>query len=407
MISDNSPNLINALNGSGIQPVADVVYNHRDGGSYEDNPAARNYHQNYPNGCGTATPYPVNGKARYRLPVSGTCPNGVCNYYFKFSSASGNSGFHGRDYKLYFQTSIVGYQNLAAINEVEPNGGGGCGGEPNQLVPLGVDILAEIDGSGCTIDEFQINLADGQFNPSGDFIELYIEEIGGGGTGIDIRPFELYTNVQGGNIIGQLAMQTRTDFSGLPSGQGGMNYLNFKPNGINATCMTGDEDFPFFFFDVETRYQNTRDTYNAWSKWLIQDMGFGGLRMDAVKHFEPPFVGQLLDYLAGQGTSPSLVVGEFFDGSPTLLKNWVDAVNASKTSNDVPVRVFDFAMRNALKDACDGFGDKRTLFNSGLVDAAGMSGFSVVTFINNHDFRSFGAACAERPYVSIRLYSYK
>lgn len=383
-------NLIAALNSSGIQPVADVVYNHRDGGEYEDNPAARNYHQNYPNGggCGgfPATPYPVNGKARYRLPVSGTCPGGVCNYYFKFSSASGNPGFHNKPYKLYFQTSVVGFQNLPAINEVEPNGGGQCG-QPNQLVPLGVDLLASIDASGCTIDEFQIDLLDGQFNPAGDFIELYIEEIGGGGTGIDIRPFELYTNVQGGNIIGLLAMQTRTDFTGLPSQQGGMNYLNFKPNGINPTCMTGDEDFPFFFFDVETRYQNSRDVYNEWSRWLIQDMGFGGLRMDAVKHFEPPFVGQLLDYLSANSASPSLVVGEFFDGSPTLLKGWVDAVNASKSSNDVPVRVFDFAMRDALKNACDNFGDKRNLFNSGLVDAVGMNGFSVVTFVNNHDFR--------------------
>ncbi len=391
--------LIATLNGSGIQPVADVVYNHRDGGEYEDNPAARNYHQNYPNSCGTATPYPVNGKARYRLPVSGTCPGGVCNYYFKFSSASGNAGFHNRPYKLYFQTSLVGFQNLPAINEVEPNGGGDCN-QSSQTIPLGVDFLASIDGSGCTVDEIHIALSDGQFNSSGDFIELYIEEINGGGTGIDIRPYGLWSTKDNANIIGQLAMQTRTDFSGLPSGDGAMNYLNFKPNGINATCMTGDEDFPFFFFDVETRYQNTRDIYNEWSRWLIQEMGFGGLRMDAVKHFEPPFVGQLLDHLSSINASPSLVVGEFFDGSPSLLKGWVDAVNASKSSNDVPVRVFDFAMRNALKDACDGFGDKRNLFNSGLVDAAGMSGFSVVTFINNHDFRGPGEPVQQDPMLA-------
>jgi glycosidase len=395
-------NLITALNGAGIQPVADVVYNHRDGGAFEDNPAARNYHQNYPNGCGTATPYPVNGKARYRLPVSGTCPGGVCNYYFKFSSASGNPGFYNRPYKLYFQTSVVGYQNLPAINEVEPNGGGDCNpDQPSQTIPLGVDILATIDSDpDCRTDEFHIALTNAQLNPAGDFIELYIEEINGGGTGIDIRPYGIWSTKDNADIIGQFAMQTRTDFSGLPSGDGAMNYLNFKPNGINPTCMTGDEDFPYFFFDVETRYQNTRDIYNQWSQWLIEDMGFGGLRMDAVKHFEPPFVGQLLDYLSSVSASPSLVVGEFFDGSPTLLKGWVDAVNASKTSNDVPVRVFDFAMRNALKDACDGINDKRNLFNSGLVDAAGMSGFSVVTFINNHDFRGPGEPLQNDPMLA-------
>ena len=100
---------IAAMAANGIYPIADVVYNHRDGGEWEDNPAVRDYIMNYPDGggCGgfPATPYPVNGKMRYRLPLGGGSGNVAGDYYFKFSSASGDPGFHGREYKLYFTTT--------------------------------------------------------------------------------------------------------------------------------------------------------------------------------------------------------------------------------------------------------------------------------------------------------------
>ncbi|MEK7257116.1 MAG: MopE-related protein, partial [Bacteroidota bacterium] len=73
------------------------------------------------------------------------------------------------------------------------------------------------------------------------------------------------------------------------------------------------------------------------------------------------------------------------------LRSWVDSVvahmNASTIAN-VDVRAFDFALRGALKNACDLFGyDARNVFNSGMVDGAGMGGFNAITFVNNHDYR--------------------
>ena len=388
--------LISALQSNGMEAVADVVYNHRDAGDWENNPAVGNYMLNYPNVGNTCnngvTPYPVNGKVRWRFPVGGSSGNNADEYRFRFSSASMGIGFHNRSYKVYFQTSQVGWQGLSDQSEVEPNGGMPCGNiNEYTTITLGRNMLATIDPGGCAVDVFLVDLQNGQFNPAGDFIEIYLEQVGGDGTGIDVRPYDVYSESRSMSLFSDLDLQTRTDFTNLPSGQGGMNYLNFKPNGIDPTCLEGDWDFPFFFFDVDQRQSSTQDVYNEWSEWLINQAGFsGGLRMDAVKHFDPAMVTNLLNYLSSQGIEPGMIVGEIFDASTGRLNGWVNDVNNGLSAN-VDVRAFDFNLRSALKDACDQhffnfFYDVRNVFNSGM-EAAGASSFSVVTFVNNHDFR--------------------
>lgn len=404
--------LIAALQSNGMKAVADVVYNHRDGGAYEDNPGVRNYIMNYPNvgnACNNgATPYPINGKVRWRLPVGGSTGNNAGNYYFKFSSASGEAGFHGRGYNLYFETSQAGWLNMSDLLENEPNGGGDCSTPSNQTtITLGRNMQATIDnpsGTGCGVDEFLVVLSPGDFNSAGDYLDIYVSQNGGDGTGVDIRPYGLYASPRSADIINELALQTRTDFTNLPSGQGGMNYLNFKPNGEDPTCLEGDWDFPYFFFDVDQRQQSTQDVYNEWSKWLITSAGFtGGLRMDAVKHFDPSMVTNLLNYLSSQGIEPGMIVGEIFDSSTGALNGWVGSVNNGLTAN-VDVRAFDFSLRSALKEACDQhyfnfFYDTRNIYNAGMV-AAGASSFDAVTFVNNHDFRGPNEPVQDNPLLA-------
>ena len=89
-----------------------------------------------------------------------------------------------------------------------------------------------------------------------------------------------------------------------------------------------------------------------------------------------------------------MIVGEFYDGNAALLNNWVNSVyNAmdADTRAAMVCRVFDFTLRDALKQACDGFGyDVRNLYGSNMV-AQGGTPSRVVTFCNNHDFRDAGA----------------
>lgn len=113
--------------------------------------------------------------------------------------------------------------------------------------------------------------------------------------------------------------------------------------------------------------------------------------MDAVKHFSPAFVGDLLDSMHLYGMNPSLVVGEWYSTNASELSGWVHNVKASMepaTLAAIQPKIFDFTLRENLRQACDDGGfDVRNIFNGSLRDASGLSGFNIVTFTNNHDFR--------------------
>lgn len=380
--------LLNHMTAIGLRPVADMVMNHRDGGKAEDNPAVKSYITSYDwnkanNGD---NPFPSD-RFRCLLPLGGTSGNGAGDYYFKLSSASGHSRFYDKQYKLYMQTSKVGYQNLPALSESEPNGGGDCGQGNNDL-PLGVDLFGNIDALECKTDEFHVHLYAGDFNPAGDYLEIYMANPNGDYS--DHRFYGIWSSSRGQDIAGDLIYQTYTDFSGMPSGLGEMHWDCFKPNFTNSTGLKGDQDGMFFFYDYDQNTTCTRDALFAWAKWNCQTLGIKGFRLDAVKHFPASFVGDLLDYLHDEGIDLDLIVGEWYGTNTGELAGWVnDVLNAmdADTKAAMQPKIFDFALRESLRQACDVYGyDARNIFTSSL-NAAGLSGYHIVTFVDNHDFR--------------------
>ncbi len=388
---------IAALKNNGLSPVADVVYNHRDGGNPEVNPAVKAYITTHY----TAAKQPMPSDRYYvRLPLGGTSGNGAGDYYFKLSSKSGASRFVGADYRLYMSTSTR-TASLATVNEVEPNGGGDCG-QAFQTYALNANLLGELDGaaSGCQTDEFKVTIGVGDFAAAGDYLNLYVTNTGGYS---DHRFYGIWNASAARDVAGDLEYLSYTDFTAMPSGQGAMNFENFRPNSANAstTYLDGDWDYPYFFYDYDQSQPTTVSALNAWTQWLMTNVGIEGLRMDAVKHFPPAFVGQLLSHLEANGQAPSIAVGEFFDGNPTLLASWINGVSAAAPGLTTPIRAFDFSLRDALKQACDNASyDVRNVFSAGLVDAAGMSGFNSVTFVNNHDFRGPGEPVQSDPLLA-------
>jgi len=396
--------VITAFQNNGIQSVADVVYNHRDGGSPEDNTAVEGWIENY--NCTKANAgdnaYPSD-RFRCYLPLGGASGNGAGTYYFKIRSASLHPNYYNKEYKLYMETNTTGFQNLPEDTEDESSGGNGGGdcGQGNNTLQLGIDMVANIDDVGscfgsCGIDEFQLSITAGNFDAAGDTLWIYMTNPNG-----DYSDHYI-TGIWDGSadIQSQVKYQTYTDFTNLPSGRGGMNYTNFKPNG-NPTQLNGDWDWMWFFYDYDQSVQATVDTLNVWSKWLWEDVGIRGLRMDAVKHFDPAYTGDLMDYLHDNAIDPGMVVGEFFDNNPSVLADWVASVESNMdadTKAAIKIRAFDFSLRASLKDACDAFGyDVRNVFNSGMVESTAASGFNVVTFVNNHDFRDEGQPVQNDP----------
>lgn len=379
-------NMLAAFTTQGIAPVADVIFNHRDGGQAENNPSVKDYITNYY--IAAKQPFPSD-RFRCALPLGGTTGNGAGDYYFKISSKTGDGRFNNYGYKVYLETKTKGWQNLPDVNEAEPNGGGDCS-QPNNDIELGRNLFATLETtSGCGTDEFHLNLKSADFNPAGDTLFVYLTNTGGYS---DHRIYGIWSSARSTDIVNDLQYQTYTNFSGLPSGRGQMNYEFFKPNSANAatTYLSGDWDAMDFFYDYDQFQPQTKDTLISYAKWNWTDLGVRGFRMDAVKHFSPQFVGDLLNALHHAGMDPSLVVGEWYSTSAFELKGWVNDVYSNMepgTKDAIQPKIFDFALREQLRQACDdGSFDVRNVFTGSLRDQ-GLSGYNVVTFVNNHDFR--------------------
>lgn len=384
----------------GINAVADVVYNHRDGGKAENNDAVENYIENYvwTKADSGYNPYPYDRWRSFIL-LGGTSGNDAGDYYFKVSSASGHNRFNGFKYNIYMETKTVKWQNQTDISEHEPNGGGDCSQDFNDIT-LGVNMNAFVDDPAtCRTDEFHLNLKSTDFNSAGDTLFIYFGRRNSDYS--DLRVYGIWSGPRSMDIADEIIYQTYTDFTNLPSSKGLMNYENFKPNNTNITKLDGDWDWPWFFYDYDQNVKSTRDVLYNWTRWLWEDVGIRGFRMDAVKHFPPNFVGDLFDSLYIHGIYSKLNVGEFFDANPITLNQWITDVYSSmetSTITELNPRIYDFALRQSLKDASDTYGyDVRNVFNSGIVDGAAGSGFNVVTFLNNHDFRETGQEVVNDP----------
>jgi alpha-amylase len=239
------------------------------------------------------------------------------------------------------------------------------------------------------VDEFHLDLAASDFNSAGDTLFIYFGRRNSGYS--DARIYGIWSGPRSMNIINDLFYQTYTDYGGFPSGLGIMNWANFKPNLDNSTGLAGDWDSPYFFSDYDQFQEDTKEKLIDWTKWNWENVGMRGVRMDAVKHFTPEFVGDLLDSLHASGMDPGLVVGEWYSTNSAELAGWVNSVlnymePATKTA--ITPRIFDFFLREHLRQSCDNeIFDVRNVFQGSITDASGLSGYHIVPFLNNHDFR--------------------
>ena len=407
--------VISVFREKGINAVADVVYNHRDGGSMETNPVVQQYvDRGLSPSCGTGfvyndpsyNPYPSD-RFRYILPLGGNTGNDTGDYYIKLSSLTQSPKYFNSPYTFYAETGRKGNQNQPPVVQLRPDGGADCG-EPDITVPLGISVSSRTAGGSCFTDQYHIHLGSSDFSRSGDTLFIYIHNNsfpnGDPPNYSDHRIYGLWNAQQSADISRQLTILTNTNYNHLPSGKGAMNYSNFHPDGIHCSVLGRDWDYPYYYSDYAQDNPNTQTVLANWTQWLWKTIGIRGLRMDAVKYFDPRFVGGLLTTLHASGINPGLVVGEYWDSEDNIGR-WIGAVLGSMTGGadtSIQVRAFDFPLRSALKDACDLFGDDvRHVYESGIVHAGtGSSGNHVVTFINNHDLRGPGQPVQNDPLLA-------
>jgi alpha-amylase len=171
--------------------------------------------------------------------------------------------------------------------------------------------------------------------------------------------------------------------SGTPdSGRFPKNPSNFVPQVPRDPNLGGPvaDDFPF---GRELAPINARppryvfDNLIAAGDWLTRALDAQGYRVDDVKGLSTDFLHPFLNSKAMAG---KFAVGEFFDGNPVLVNQWIFNL---KGMNGRP-SAFDFPLKFMLNGMCNNPGR----FNMADLDHAGLVGispFNAVTFAENHD----------------------
>ena len=124
------------------------------------------------------------------------------------------------------------------------------------------------------------------------------------------------------------------------------------------------------------------------ARWLVEEIGFDGFRYDFVKGYGSWMVTAIQEYRYVRGGTPFKPFGVAENwSSARTIDNWTAETNAW---NDNPVNAFDFPLRDALKQLCDGYAFRMT-------DLPGWDSFvrlqplRSVTFVDNHDTSDGGS----------------
>ena len=173
------------------------------------------------------------------------------------------------------------------------------------------------------------------------------------------------------------------------------NWTNFYPNN-NYICCSNEQNSPYWGPDISYESSSFGLSSNAiynpmqsvnhmrngmrnWLLWYKKQVGFSGLRIDAIKHFPAYIVEDFLwnlqhGNLWASGTDDMFAVGEWVGGASELDQWCNDVQNRAGT--------FDFSLRNALVGIIQGNGN----FDLGTVPNFQQSNrLRTVPFVNNHD----------------------
>ncbi|MCC6460649.1 MAG: lamin tail domain-containing protein [Saprospiraceae bacterium] len=145
-----------------------------------------------------------------------------------------------------------------------------------------------------------------------------------------------------------------------------------------------------WYYGAPTLLGSMGDSLIMWGRWLVNDIGYDELRLDAVKHIDPWFIKKFL--IESKNGDQPFAIGESFEyGSANLVNYWTEVQKPENSGGvkNAKISLFDFPLRGALKsvlNTTDGSIDLyNTLGNAGLVWGTTMGGFDVVTWLESHD----------------------
>ncbi|MBM7557751.1 alpha-amylase domain-containing protein [Halanaerobacter jeridensis] len=140
---------------------------------------------------------------------------------------------------------------------------------------------------------------------------------------------------------------------------------------------TYDKDY-LLGADVDYENKKVQHELKEWGAWLVNDIGFDGFRIDAVKHIDSNFIDQWLTHIQKNSEKDVFFVGEAW------IKNKMGLSFFLSDVDNKDLTVFDFPLRNTFKDMMTGLVNMSALGSAGLVNDPNYSD-RAITFIDNHD----------------------
>jgi len=130
--------------------------------------------------------------------------------------------------------------------------------------------------------------------------------------------------------------------------------------------------------DIETRNPAVRQELKNWIKWYYETVAFDGVRLDAVKHINPSFFIEWLDYVRKEIKPDLFALGEYWlSDDLTVLHKYIEATGNRMSLFDAPLH-HNFSQASIHREEYD----LRQILNATLV---GTRPELAVTFVDNHD----------------------
>ncbi len=127
--------------------------------------------------------------------------------------------------------------------------------------------------------------------------------------------------------------------------------------------------------DLDHNSLNVQANVKAYLDFLLNDLGYAGVRYDMTKGYAAKFTG-----LYNAAAKPQYSVGEYWDGAKQSVAAWI---SGTTVDGAVQSAAFDFPLRYSIRDAAN-YSNWTKLKNGGLATDKNYSRYAV-TFVENHD----------------------
>ena len=175
-----------------------------------------------------------------------------------------------------------------------------------------------------------------------------------------------------------------TCFSGVDYAEGETEHVIYRimnGHGEGWEDVVGDEmgNYDYLMFsDIDHRNVEVRKELNYWGKWYYDQIGFAGVRLDALKHQSPDFYKEWLQLLRSNTGQNLFAVGEYwYPGKLEWLEEYMSMTEGCMSLFDCSLHLHMHTASQSEEPY-----DLSTIFEDTLV---GAMPDKAVTFTDNHD----------------------